>query len=182
MVTLHIEHPITDFGTWKAAFDRFAEARENSGVCGHRILRPVDDARYVVIDLDFQTVSEAEKFLDFLRTRVWTSTQNAPARAGTRIRRSFPDEPTARYGHGNRTEAHPRAPRCRWAALPSQGAGRPRTRSAGQRVLRVDLGTPGAARQLLHVTGKGCLAWRNHGRYRHRRSAKRSTSNTGGNV
>jgi hypothetical protein len=83
MATLHIEHPITDFGTWKAAFDRFAEAREKSGVRGHRILRPVDDAHYVVIDLDFQTVGEAERFLDFLRTTVWSSSQNAPALAGT---------------------------------------------------------------------------------------------------
>ena len=82
MATLHIEHPITDFGTWKAAFDRFAEAREKSGVRGHRILRPVDDAHYVVVDLDFQTVGEAERFLDFLRTRVWSSSQNAPALAG----------------------------------------------------------------------------------------------------
>jgi hypothetical protein len=83
MATLHIEHPITDFDTWKAAFDRFAEARARSGVRGHRILRPVDDACYVLVDLDFQTVAEAEGFLEFLRTRVWTSTVNAPALAGT---------------------------------------------------------------------------------------------------
>jgi len=83
MATLHIEHPITDFDTWKAAFDRFAEARQKSGVRGHRILRPVDDAHYVVIDLDFQTLSEAEKFLGFLQTTVWASTKNAPALAGT---------------------------------------------------------------------------------------------------
>ena len=83
MTTLHIEHPVTDFGTWKAAFDRFAELRDRSGVRGHRILRPVDDARYVVVDLDFQTVVEAEKFLDFLRTTVWSSPENAPALAGT---------------------------------------------------------------------------------------------------
>jgi hypothetical protein len=83
MATLHIEHPVTDFGTCRAAFDRFAEAREKSGVRGHRILRPVDDARNVVVDLDFQTVGEAEKFLDFLRTRVWGSKQSAPALAGT---------------------------------------------------------------------------------------------------
>ena len=83
MATLRIEHPITDFGTWKAAFDRFAEAREKSGVRGHRILRPVDDARYVVVDLDFQTAGEAARFLDFLQTRVWSSSQNAPALAGT---------------------------------------------------------------------------------------------------
>src|SRR4249919_4208918 len=83
MATLHIEHPVTDFGTWQTAFDRFAEVREKSGVRGHRILRPVDDPHYVVIDLDFPTVGEAEKFLDVLRTRVWTSRENAPALAGT---------------------------------------------------------------------------------------------------
>lgn len=32
MATLHIQHPISDTGTWKAAFDRFAEARAKSGV------------------------------------------------------------------------------------------------------------------------------------------------------
>jgi hypothetical protein len=83
MATLHIEHPVTDFGTWKAAFDRFAELRDRSGVRGHRILRPVDNARYVVVDLDFQTVGEAEKFLDFQRPTMWSSPENAPALAGT---------------------------------------------------------------------------------------------------
>jgi hypothetical protein len=83
MATLRIEHPITDFGTWKAAFDRFAEMRQESGVRGHRILRPVDDTRYVVVDLDFQTAAEAERFLDFLQTRVWSSSRNAPALVGT---------------------------------------------------------------------------------------------------
>jgi|SRR3974377_1598949 len=82
MATLHIEHPITDFDTWKAAFDRFAEQRKNAGVRGHRILRPVDDVNYVVVDLDFQTPDEAEKFLDFLRAKVWNSTESAPALAG----------------------------------------------------------------------------------------------------
>ena len=82
MATLHIEHPVTDFGTWQAAFDRFARVREESGVRGHRILRPVDDDHYVVIDLDFPTVGQAERFLGFLRTKVWASPDNAPALAG----------------------------------------------------------------------------------------------------
>ena len=43
MATLHIEHPITDFGTWTAAFARFADARSRAGVRGQRVLRPVDD-------------------------------------------------------------------------------------------------------------------------------------------
>lgn len=83
MATLHIEHPITDFETWKAAFDGFAEQRKNAGVRGHRILRPVGDVRYVVVDLDFQTLDEAERFLHFLQTKVWNSAENAPALVGT---------------------------------------------------------------------------------------------------
>jgi hypothetical protein len=83
MATLHIEHRVTDFGTWQTAFDRFAQVRQESGVCGHRILRPVDDAHYVVIDLDFPTTAQAERFLGFLQTKVWTSADSAPALAGT---------------------------------------------------------------------------------------------------
>ena len=83
MATLHIEHRVTDFGTWQTAFDRFAQVRQESGVRGHRILRPVDDAHYVVIDLDFPTTAQAERFLGFLQTKVWTSADSAPALAGT---------------------------------------------------------------------------------------------------
>ncbi len=87
MPTLHIEHPITDFATWKAAFDRFAPAREASGVLHHRIQRPIDDPRYIVIDLDFDfdfdSDAEAKAFLQVLQTRVWTSTESSPALVGT---------------------------------------------------------------------------------------------------
>jgi hypothetical protein len=82
MPTLHIEHAIVDFDLWKAAFDRLAELRKQSGVLRHRIQRPVDDPRYVVIDLDFDTTDEAEAFVEFLRTKVWSSRENAPALAG----------------------------------------------------------------------------------------------------
>jgi hypothetical protein len=82
MATLHIEHPVTDFGTWSAAFARFADARSRAGVREQRVRRPVDDPDYVVVDLDFDTVEQAEKFLGFLRTNVWASPQNAPALAG----------------------------------------------------------------------------------------------------
>ena len=83
MPTLHIEHSVTDFATWKEAFDRFADLRQKSGVLQHRVQRPIDDPRYVVIDLDFATTSEAETFLQFLQTRVWSAPENSPALVGT---------------------------------------------------------------------------------------------------
>lgn len=91
MATLRIEHPITDFATWKSAFDRFASARAEAGVRRHRVQRPVDDPAYVVVDLDFDEVADAERFLGFLRERVWSSSKSAPALAGsprTRILRT----------------------------------------------------------------------------------------------
>jgi LPS sulfotransferase NodH len=83
MPTLHIEHEITGFAEWKHAFDRFAVARDHAGVRRHTVRRPVDDPLYVVIDLDFDTTQQAVAFLDILRTRVWTSSRDSPALAGT---------------------------------------------------------------------------------------------------
>jgi len=93
VATLHIEHAIVDFDLWKVAFDRFAETRARAGVRRHRVRRPVDDPRYVVIDLDFGTAAEAESFLAFLREKVWSSPVNAPALAGAPVTRIL--EPVA---------------------------------------------------------------------------------------
>jgi hypothetical protein len=82
LATLHIEHPITDFQTWKAAFDRFAGKRLEAGVTAHRIHQPVDDPAYVLVQLDFPSVEQAQAFRQFLETRVWTNPANSPGLAG----------------------------------------------------------------------------------------------------
>lgn len=82
MISLHIEHPITDFGTWTEAFARFAEARQKAGVRAHRVQRPVDNPSYVMVDLEFDTVDEAASFRSFLQNVVWAIPENAPALAG----------------------------------------------------------------------------------------------------
>jgi len=82
MPTLHIEHAISDFELWKAAFDRFAAARVGAGVLRHRVSRPVDDPCYVVVDLDFATADEAHRFLAFLHASIWSSAASAPALVG----------------------------------------------------------------------------------------------------
>jgi hypothetical protein len=91
MPTLHIEHPITDFEAWSAAFNRFADARRQAGVRSHRVQRPVQDPNYVLVDLEFDTTEAAEVFLGFLTTTVWATPNNSPALAGTPLTRILTD-------------------------------------------------------------------------------------------
>lgn len=87
MTTLHIEHPISDFETWRAAFNRFADARRQAGVRSDRVLQPVDDPKYVLVDLEFDTTAAAEAFLNFLTATVWANSANSPGLAGTPLTR-----------------------------------------------------------------------------------------------
>lgn len=82
MSVLHIEHRISDFETWKLAFDAFSTRRRIAGVSHERVCQPVEDPHYVLIDLDFSTTEQAYAFLDFLRQDVWSSSANAPALVG----------------------------------------------------------------------------------------------------
>ncbi len=82
MTVLHIEHPITDFDRWAAAFAAMADKRVHAGVRAEHITRPTDDPHYVVIDLDFDDPGAAKQFLGFLENQVWAIPQNSPALSG----------------------------------------------------------------------------------------------------
>jgi hypothetical protein len=82
MHVLQIEHPISDFSTWKASFDRFSDKRRHSGVRRHQIYQPSGDPNYVVLDLEFENEGEAEPFLGWLRREVWSTREASPALAG----------------------------------------------------------------------------------------------------
>jgi hypothetical protein len=83
MATLHIEHAISDLDTWLGAFGRFAEARTSAGVKAERIHQPVDDDKYIYVELDFDDTQQAEAFKTFLETNVWSSADASPALEGT---------------------------------------------------------------------------------------------------
>lgn len=83
MPTLLIEHSISDFDTWHQAFGRFAARRKEGGVLLERIMQPVDDPHYVLIDLEFATVEAAQRFQQFLQTQVWSNPANSPALEGS---------------------------------------------------------------------------------------------------
>jgi hypothetical protein len=82
MATLHIEHGITDLETWLGAFGRFEDAREKAGVKAQRVAQPIDDDNYIYIELDFDTVEQAEGFKNFLETKVWSNPDASPALGG----------------------------------------------------------------------------------------------------
>jgi hypothetical protein len=79
---VQIEHPVRDFDTWKAAFDRDPVGREAAGVRRYRIYRPVGDPNYIAVDLELDTRAEAEA-LKLVLEQLWLSPQAAPALGGT---------------------------------------------------------------------------------------------------
>ena len=83
MTTLRIEHDISAFDQWRAAFDRFADARASAGVRAHRILQPIDDVGHVLVDLDFDDLEPAKAFLGSLEKNARAAPENSPALIGT---------------------------------------------------------------------------------------------------
>ena len=53
------------------------------GVRRYRVLRPVDDPNYVMVNLEFDIPSEAEAFRAALQRAVWGSRRAAPALLGS---------------------------------------------------------------------------------------------------
>lgn len=70
MILLHIEHTTLNFDAWKTSFDSYAELRQKSGVRRYRVSRPVDNPNFAIIDLEFDTLSEAESLLAAVQ-QVW---------------------------------------------------------------------------------------------------------------
>jgi hypothetical protein len=70
MYVVRIEHAVPDFERWKRAFDSDPADRKSSGVRRYRVLRSHQDPNYVMIDLEFDGLPEAEAFLRSME-RVW---------------------------------------------------------------------------------------------------------------
>jgi hypothetical protein len=85
MTTLRIEHAISSLEQWREAFDRFADARAKAGVRAHRIHQPDNDEANVLVDLDFDDIASARRFLSFLETKVWAAPENSPALDGAPV-------------------------------------------------------------------------------------------------
>lgn len=69
-IHLQIEHKVPSFDGWKKAFERDPVNRKKSGVRQYKIFRPFNDPNYVIIDLAFDNLREAEDTLAALQ-RLW---------------------------------------------------------------------------------------------------------------
>jgi hypothetical protein len=76
MPIVRIEHAVPSFEKWKEAFDRDPADRKGSGVRSYRVSRAQDDPNFVMIDLDFDSLGEAEAFLTTMQ-QIW----NGPGKA-----------------------------------------------------------------------------------------------------
>ena len=74
MSILRIEDPVPDYEAWKQAFDSDPVGREMSGVHRYQVLRPIDDPNYVMIDLEFDSATEAEALFAAM-SGVWDRVQ-----------------------------------------------------------------------------------------------------------
>src|SRR5215204_6431168 len=77
---------------------RLLEVRGRSkqaGVRAQRVRQPVDDDHYIYVELDFDSIEEAEAFKTFLDTRVWASGVASPALAGEAKARVLTEVSTA---------------------------------------------------------------------------------------
>jgi len=79
MPILRIQHSVPDFEGWKRAFDRDPMDRKGSGVRRYHVHRSVADPTLVMIDLEFDTVAEAERLLEKLR-HLWAGPGGAVMR------------------------------------------------------------------------------------------------------
>lgn len=60
MFTLRIEHSVPGFDRWKQSFDSDPADRKGSDVRSYQVLRSAEDPSLVLIDLHFDSISDAE--------------------------------------------------------------------------------------------------------------------------
>ena len=70
MAILRIQHSVLSYESWKQMFDADPADRKGSGVRNFQIYRGVSDPNFVMIDLEFDTVSQAEELLATME-QVW---------------------------------------------------------------------------------------------------------------
>jgi quinol monooxygenase YgiN len=76
MMHVLVRHKVSDYNSWKDAFDAHLSTRKRAGETGFRVFHNADDPREVVLLLDWESMEGARKFMTSEDLR------NAMAKAG----------------------------------------------------------------------------------------------------
>lgn len=79
MAILRVQHFVPAYDSWKRAFDDDPIDRRGGGVRRYQVLRSTADPEFVMIDLEFDSIEEAQAFLQKLYD-LW----DGPGKAVTR--------------------------------------------------------------------------------------------------
>jgi hypothetical protein len=79
MLVLRIQHSVPNFEGWKRAFDSDPMDRKGSGVRRYQVYRAVADPNLVMIDLELDTLAQADLLLGRLR-QLWAGPGGAVTR------------------------------------------------------------------------------------------------------
>jgi len=80
MATLFVRHPVTDYDTWKRAYDEFGTARKAHGVTAATVHRDASDPNMIVVTHRFPTAAAAQAFMaqDALKAAMQKAGVTAP--------------------------------------------------------------------------------------------------------
>ena len=62
MATLFVRHRVSDYDTWRRAYDEFEDVRNANGVTGHGVYQLDGDPNDVTVYHHFGTIEEARAF------------------------------------------------------------------------------------------------------------------------
>jgi hypothetical protein len=63
MATLFVRHDVSDFGSWKKAYDEFDAERSSMGVTGHGVYQAEGNPNSVTIYHHFDSMDAAKAFM-----------------------------------------------------------------------------------------------------------------------
>jgi hypothetical protein len=69
MIRMFVRHPVSDFATWKQAYDDFDAERKGLGVVGDAVFQSAEDPNDVTVWHDFETLQSAQGFVGSERLR-----------------------------------------------------------------------------------------------------------------
>lgn len=69
MVRLYVRHPVSDYATWRQAYDDFDAERRGMGVTGAAVYQSLDDPNDITVSHDFADRDAAQSFVDSERLR-----------------------------------------------------------------------------------------------------------------